>query len=335
MRIWNSFVTLAAIVTAFATTSARGADILYVGDGADNTVKRFDADTGAPLDDADDPFVVGLLGPRGLILDDGQLLVANQNVNLQIPGDVLAFDEATGASLGALVPPTDKHAPFVAWGLIRGVADDLFVSSLSTASGKSYGEILRYDAGTGEYLGTLKTKQVKNKDYHPRSMVFGPDGNLYVTLRTLSKDGLGGAVARYFPDGSSDVLFDDNGGFGRLNRPDGIVFGPDGLLYVMSFSAGPGDADAIRIYAADGTLQDAIPLFDPATQPRVFGQALLFGPDELLYVPISNTGEVRAYDVSTATYDTLVPSTADGGQLLNPLFLTFGQTDPTTLDYVE
>jgi hypothetical protein len=311
----------------------RAVDILYVGDGADNTVKRFDAATGAPLDADGDPFVSGLLGPRALLVTDGRLLVANQNVGLQIPGEVLAFDEGTGVSLGALVSSADKNAPFVAWGLIRGAAADIFATSLSTASGKSHGEILHYDAFTGEFLDTLETKQVKNKDYHPRSPVFGPDGNLYASLRSLKSDGLGGGVMRYLPDGSSEVLIDDDGGFGQLNRPDGIVFGPDGLLYVMSFRAGPGDADAIRIYdPADGTFLDAINLFDPATEPRVFGQALLFGPGGKLYVPISNTGEVRAYDVGTGTFDTLVPA---GGQLFSPLFLTFGQTDPTTLEYVE
>lgn len=205
---------------------------------------------------------------------------------------------------------------------------------LSTASGKSHGEILRYDAFEGTLLGGAPTKEIQNKELHPRSMVFGPDGLLYVSFRTLSKDGLGGGVLRFHPDGSSEVFIDDEGGAGQLNRPDGIVFDPAGeYLYVMSFRAGPGDADAIRIYDADGHFFHKIDLFDPTTEPRRVAQAMLFGPSGKLYVPISNTGEVRAYTVATGTYDVIVPESADGGQLFNPLFLTFGKTNPSTLNY--
>jgi hypothetical protein len=334
MRILSSILTFAALLAAFAAPSARGADVLYVGDGADNTVKRFDADTGAPLDDADDPFVTGLLGPRTLLVADDRLLVVNQNVFLQVPGEVLAYDLA-GTSLGALVSAADRQdAPYVPWGMIRGGGDDLYVSSLSTANGKSHGEVLQYDAFDGTLLGVAESKEIQNKDFHPRSLVFGPDGLLYVSFRSLKKDGLGGAVLRFAPDGSSEVFIRDDGGFGRLNRPDGLAFDASGNLYVMSFRAGPGDADAIRIYDADGDDLTQINLFDPATQPRVFAQAMLFGPEGKLHVPISNTGEVRAYyGTGTGDYDVLVPATVDGGQLLNPLFLTFGKTNPTTLNY--
>jgi hypothetical protein len=50
-------------------------------------------------------------------------------------------------------------------------------------------------------------------------------------------------------------------------------------------------------------------------------------------VPISNTGEVRAYDVDSGAYDLLVPPAENGGELVAPLFLTFGNTNPHTLDY--
>lgn len=323
-----------AIAAIMLPTGGHADDILYVGDG-DNTVKRFDAVTGAPLDAVSAPFVSGLAGPRTLLVADGRLLVLNQNVNLQIPGELLAYDKTTGAPLGTLVSAADKQiAPFVPWGMVCGNDDDLFVTSLSTASGKSHGEILRYDAFDGTLLGRLNSKVLQNKDLHPRSMVFGPDGLLYVSSRTLRKDGLGGAVLRFYPDRSSEVFIEDEGGVGQLNRPDGLVFDSAGNLYVMSFRAGPGDADAIRIYDADGAYMNQINLFDPATQPRRVAQAMLFGPGDRLYVPISNTGEVRAYyGVGTEDYDVVVPAAEDGGQLVNPLFLTFGKTNPGTLNY--
>ena len=57
-------LTMAGI--AVISRSVKAADFLYIGDGYDNTVKRFDANTGANT-----PFVPsssgGLDGPRGLI----------------------------------------------------------------------------------------------------------------------------------------------------------------------------------------------------------------------------------------------------------------------------
>ena len=63
-------------------------DFLYVGDGADNTVKQFDATTGALVGTLVTSGSQGMLGPRGLIFrNPGQLLAVNQNVGLTIPGD--------------------------------------------------------------------------------------------------------------------------------------------------------------------------------------------------------------------------------------------------------
>jgi hypothetical protein len=43
-----------------------------------------------------------LAGPRGLVVDGRALLVVNQNVNLDIPGEVLRYDATT---LQFLDPP--------------------------------------------------------------------------------------------------------------------------------------------------------------------------------------------------------------------------------------
>ena len=339
------FVAPLTLMGALATRDAIGADILYIGDVADNTVKRFDADTGAFLDADGDPtnnpdaFVRsasgGLDGPRG-ILFDGNLLVANQNQDLKIPGEILRFDGRNGAFLGALVPATDKNAPFGPRGIVLGT--NLYVADISSASGKSTGRVRTYNAA-GNFLGDLDPKTFQNNDYHPRGVVFGPDGFLYVAVRDLKKDGLGGNVLRFKPDGSFDKVFiADNGGVGQLNRPEGLVFGLDGNLYVTSFRAKPGDTDSIRIYSASGQFLSKIDLYTPL-QPRVFAQALLFGPSGCLFVPISNTGEVRRYSVGVGTCN-IAPSTYQsfvipGGALQAPWYLTFGRTDPKTLKYNE
>src|SRR5262249_35597382 len=82
-----------------STGSSVVADTLYIGDGNDNTVKRFDASTGA----YEGTFVTsgsgGLLGPRGLIFGERHnLLVLNQNVfTTGIGGELLRYDSQTGA----------------------------------------------------------------------------------------------------------------------------------------------------------------------------------------------------------------------------------------------
>jgi hypothetical protein len=104
MKLKRHLLILAVLLILIGVLTTQGvaaADILYIGDGGDNTVKRFDAESGVFLDadanPANDPdaFVRsesgGLSGPRGLLFD-GNLLVANQNVNLKIPGEILRYD---------------------------------------------------------------------------------------------------------------------------------------------------------------------------------------------------------------------------------------------------
>jgi hypothetical protein len=196
------------------------------------------------------------------------------------------------------------------------------------------GNVARYN-GVGMFLGAA-TINNKNSELHPRGAVFGPDGLLYVSARDLTK-GLGGTVLRFSADGKSEVFIDDKGGPGHLNRPDGLVFGPDGRLYVTSFQAAPGDTDSIRIYDAQGAFAAKIDL-DNGADPRTYAQSLLFGPGGSLFVPIYTTGEVRRYDgVSSCpgagceAYTTFIHA---GGDLLALRYMTFGKTDPSTLDYV-
>jgi hypothetical protein len=84
---------------------------------------------------------------------------------------------------------------------------------------------------------------------------------------------------------------------------------------------------------------DHIDLDDPGTVngSRAFAQALLFGPRGFLFVPISgngpDTGAIRRYDVENHAFTSFVA--AKSSPLGSPDFLTFGKTDPETLDYPE
>jgi glucose/arabinose dehydrogenase len=317
-------------------------DSLYIGDAKDGSVQRFDVPTG----DFGDIFVPsgrgGLHEPRGMVFDsEGNLLVVNQNVGLPIAGEILKYD-GKGRFLGALVSASDQDAPFAPRGMV--LSDGiLFVASVVSDQQNNPGSVLAYDVTSGALVGTLTPDATFNHPFHPRGVVIGPDGLLYVSnmpnLPAPDGTGLGGQVLRFDPGTKAfiDVFIDDGGGVGHLNRPEGLVFGPNGFLYITSFRAAGGDTDAIRIYtviAGSFTFTDKIDLHNGTTDPRAFAQALLFGPGGLLYVPITGnsphtTGDVRRYNVSNKAFDIFATS----AHLGNPWYLTFGKTDPATLDY--
>ncbi len=329
-------------------------DFLYVGDLGDNTVKQFDATTGAYTRNLVSSGSNGLAGPTGMVFGrNDQLYLNNQNVNLPLNGEVLRYNGHTGAPQGKLVAATDPAAPFAPRGLVLRQTDHgddgqhpphhgdntAYVADLGDLGnpGGAPGRLARYDAASGKSLGDL-TPTGFTGEFNPRSVVFGPDGKLYVSVRNLAPTG--GHILRFDADtGKFLGDFVDSNATNDLNRPEGIAFGPDGNLYVTSFRANAGDNDKILEFSGrTGAYLGKIDL-DQVGQPRAFGQALLFGPGGKLFVPISgngpDTGEVRRYDVTTKAFDVFVPPNATGGALLTPLYLTFGNTNSATLGYVS
>jgi DNA-binding beta-propeller fold protein YncE len=338
---------IAVALLAAGITRSSLADSLYVGDAGDNTVKRFDATSGA----FPGVFVKrsdgGLHGPAGLIFNQtGDLELANQNVNLGTSGEILIYDGATGKYAGALVPNSDPNAPFAPRGIVFG-NQRLFVASQQEKNDLHQladGRLWVYTA-EGEFISGLNAPPGLVGQFHPRGVVFGPDGLLYVS-NTPIPGGLHAQILRYDPKeiAFKDVFVDDlqkdlqKAGV-SFNRPEGLVFGPDGNLYVTSFRTDVNDNDKILIFADPGSKKAGAFLgkidLDKVGDPRTYAQALLFGPNGKLYVPISNTGQIRVYNASTKeySYTELVAPASSGGLLTAPQYLTFGKTDPATLAY--
>jgi hypothetical protein len=127
-----------------------------------------------------------------------------------------------------------------------------------------------------------------------------------------------------------------------LDRPSGVVFGPDQRLYVANSvlaSVNPVDTNNIVIFNGT-TVVDTIQLDVPGVRNQP--SALLFGPPTqqapggLLYVNIvqnGTTGAVFRCNVTTTSKkcaDIIVPPNTT---LQRPTELTFGSTNPATLVY--
>src|SRR5262249_10109077 len=137
--------------------STAAGDSLFIGDSKDNTVRQFNAATGA----YQSTFVAsdsgGLAGPRGVLFDHN-LLVVNQNVDLPSNGDILRFDGQTGALLNQVISPSDPHAPFAPRGIVLGPDDTLYVADLVAPDNLSDGKIEEYQYNEATGTATFKAE---------------------------------------------------------------------------------------------------------------------------------------------------------------------------------
>ncbi|MEO4055395.1 hypothetical protein [Solibacillus sp. CAU 1738] len=310
-------------------------DFLYIGDTSDNTIKRFDATTGKFLGTFVASECGGLHGPRGIIFNcRGNLLVSNQNVDQPQNGNILKYNGKTGTFLHELVTSVQKGAPFAPRGIVLSNNNILYVADLQSPDDiPQPGKLRAYNGTSGKFLGNFD-HSCFNGPFFPRSVVFGPDGLLYVSVFNPF-DPLDGWVLQFDPVKREFIkVFIESNAVNNLHRPEGLVFGPDGNLYVTSFRADENDTDKILIFDGKcGKFLDKIDL-DTVGEPRAFAMAILFGPCGKLFVPISgtgpDTGSVRRYDAQSKTFDVFIPA---GKQLGAPWYLTFGNTDSATLAY--
>jgi DNA-binding beta-propeller fold protein YncE len=101
-----------------------------------------------------------------------------------------------------------------------------------------------------------------------------------------------------------------------LANPQGLVFGPDGNLYVADVTTG-------TVHRFDGTTGTFIDEFVPLGAPIGNPTGVTFGPDSNFYVT-SGTG-VDQFNGSTGVYQSnFVPIPVN---LVNPQYLIFGPAD--------
>jgi outer membrane protein assembly factor BamB len=345
-------------------------DILYVGDEDNDQLQAFDAATG-DFKETLAPATAGILGPRGLISVMNNLLLANQNELQPIRGELLLFSDDNGALLTKVVPASNPNAPNAPSGVILW-NNRLFVGDVvgdpADLTGATPGSLREYTRG-GKFIAAFQPPAellppgLDPAFFHPRGVVVGPDGLLYVSTAPNLR-GADGGVWRFDPKTGTfiDLFIKNVDGAGldctkNLNRPEGLTFGPDGRLYVTTFRVSGSDkvrqdTDAILVFAGPdskhpGACVDQIDLDSPGALngARAFAQSVVFGPEGRLFIPIQGngpmSGAIRRYDVERHRFISpdfvaagfTPPVIPDNGGLMLPYYITFGKTDPGTLAY--
>jgi sugar lactone lactonase YvrE len=343
------YILLVVGLGAWSVAQTAIADTVFIGDVGDNSVKSFDTTSGGFSGTFVAPKSAGLKGPMGMIFTDGQLVLVNQNSaggSSGQRGEILRFDGTTGTFIGKLVASSDRDAPFAPQGLVRGGPDNAYyVADFGDQSKKctNEGNVKAYD-NAGAFLGNLD-RHVFTAEFHPRGVVYGPDGLLYVSaVGCLDPTDalyapLTGYILRFNASTKQFVdVFASNATVPSLHRPEGLVFDSKGNLWVTSFrdNADSNDTDKIlKLDGKTGRLLDTLPLWTSGSS-RAFAQAILFGPGGKLFVPITGNapdtaGQVRRCDIATKQCDVIVQA---GGVLQSPWFLIFRSTDPSTLNYM-
>jgi sugar lactone lactonase YvrE len=179
------------------------------------------------------PVLLSIVTLLGLITSkaDAALLIGNTEGN-----NIVVFDESTGTFQGNFTTPGlgGLQSPDA---LTIGPDGNLYVSSGGNSGLNLFdpaypqdSAILRYSL-TGEFLGVAASGGGLTRPY---GNAFAPDGSLFVssfrTNQILRYNVTTGAFLGVFASDNNSGLGSANG----LNGPNGLLFGPDGSLYVTT-----------------------------------------------------------------------------------------------------
>lgn len=256
---WTALVlTTMLLMTDHVHAAARD---LFVTDFQNDIVKRYDGDTGAFISNF--TFFSGAGGmdsPRGLVFtpNASTLLVSStRNPNQK----VIQFQTSTG---------------FVQGFLLNNVSyEDLHLGSdgalYATGTGFNVTNLYRHDPVTG--AGGLIHRNISGLGLTGVSM--GPDGILYATSWDKR-------IHRFHANGSPLGALAT---VPSVQAPQGLTFGPDGMLYVVSDNTSTfGDGGRVYKYNPNtGALVDQLGLLGVSFD---LGGDIEFGPDGGIYLSV-------------------------------------------------
>jgi DNA-binding beta-propeller fold protein YncE len=226
----------------------------------------------------------------------GALLVASRTSNA-----VLYFDEhgtPLGTAARGISPPADT-------GLAFSPAGNPIVGSAS------FNDLVEYDALTGSIVRTL-FNACPISFTHPVDVSVDAAGDVYVTCG--SSDG----VRRFDALGNSVPFV--LAGSGGLSNPRGLVFGPNGNLFVAS-----GDFFSRQVLEYDGGTGAFVGTFVDDTGNgggAIDPYGLVFHRGSL-FVASFNQNDVKAFDATSGAFIRTFVSPGSGG-LSGPKGLAFG-----------
>lgn len=256
--------------------------------------------------------------PEGLTLDDVDPELGTWSDTTGIWAvPTLAASTATSLSIDALVQPADDDpsgsgAP-VGSGLFADIGGFL-IDMVFLPNGRSW--VIKDSSPDSIVLldvdGSVLSTVAVGTDA-PRSIVLGPDGNLYVGF--FSSD----EVRRY--DASTGALLDTfvSQGSGGLDGLSAIAFEGDGSLLVISRAT----REVLR-FAADGSFADIV--VPSGSEGLDTPWDLAIGPNENLYVSDASFGapKILRYDLSTGMFQGAVGTFSSS---MRPFGLAIGPED--------
>jgi streptogramin lyase len=258
---------MCVLVSALAITCAASADDLLVADYGNSIIRRYDASTGAYIDDVImDP---ALTNPHGFAIDAaGNFYVSDET------GNVWKYSPS-GAALGSFTGVIAAALDRVTF----GPDGRLWVSNYAT------GQVEKYDQATGAPAGVAATGGGLST---PNGFLIGPDGRLYVASEDTD------SVKRF--DAATGAYIDDfvAAGSGGLDQPVSLTFGPDGHLYVPSI----GTNDVKRFDGATGAFIDNF----ASGGGLSFPVSAWFGPNGNLFVGGAVNTALKEFDGATGVF---------------------------------
>jgi sugar lactone lactonase YvrE len=269
-------------------------------------------------------FVVNLSNPSGATIADGQAVgtildndgVPNPSGPTISIGNVAATEGSSAMNFIDDFVSADSGGVSQPRGALIGPDGNLYVASFVSD------QILKYDARNGAFLGVFVATGSGGLD-GPWAMVFGPDGNGDQVNDLYVGSEFSHSILRY--NGVTGEFIDafvPSGGYGRLVKPKGLTFGPDGHLYVSSGQTTPTfwPWEVLRFDGQTGAFLDIF--VTNGSGGLANPNDLRFGPDGSLYVTSNHTDQILRYNgVTGAFVDAFVP--AGSGGLDNPTFLEF------------
>lgn len=291
----------------------------------------------------------------------GDLYVTSSGIDRAQGNEVLVYDGISGDFKGVFGQATNPDSGLLnPTGIKFGPDGNLYVASAYTS------QVMRYNGKTGEFMGVYATRNNGFPDnVVPEDLpvpdftvlVFGPNGNLYVTslLENAVLEYAGPTAAH--PGEFLGVYGQANANDSELAEPRSIVFGPDADLYVASAGTGrilkyagplkqnPGSfigvyADIASEVSSEMDVQN-MDFNQDGVADRVIQNGLGFGSDGNLYVSSSIELTVDPMPMPTGGSQVRMyagPLHRDAGQFLG----IFGQADtdnsrlllPTTPEFV-